>query len=70
VSGSAAGAPASKGGRVLVVAALVLLVGWNGLSLVQYRLGWLPRTDEPTWRQLTVDRLAVPVTIVRKVLHR
>ncbi len=64
------GAATRPRGRALVVAALVVLVGWNGLSLVQYRLGWLPRTDEPTWRQLTVDRLAVPVSIVRKVLHR
>jgi len=40
-----------------IVACLLALVLWNGLLFVQYRLGWISRSEAPTWRQFTIDRL-------------
>jgi hypothetical protein len=67
---AAAAQAARSRGRGFVIAALAVLVAWNGLSFVQYRLGMISRTDMPTWRQLTLDRIELPFTIARRVLHR
>lgn len=47
-----------------VVVIGVALIGWNGLALAQYRLGYVPMGQPLTWRQMTVDRLMLPLTIL------
>jgi hypothetical protein len=44
----------------------VALIGWNGLALAQYRLGYVPMGQPLTWQQMTVDRLMLPLTILRR----
>ncbi len=51
--------------RAALAAALALLV-WNGLSLTQYRLGLVPRSAPLTWRQMTIDRLRLPLDLWRR----
>lgn len=53
--------------RRQLAAAVVLgvaLIGWNALALAQYRLGYVPMGQPLTWRQMTVDRLMLPLTIL------
>jgi hypothetical protein len=38
----------------------VLLIGWNGLSLIQYRLGFVPMSQPLTWEQMTIERIKLP----------
>ena len=68
--GAAAMQAAAARGRTFVGCVLLAFLLWNGLSLAQYRLGFVSRSERLTWRQLTVDRLVVPVTILRRALHR
>jgi hypothetical protein len=44
----------------------VLLIVWNGLSLVQYRLGFVPMSAPLTWEQMTVERLKLPWLLFNK----
>jgi hypothetical protein len=37
-----------------------LLIGWNGLSLIQYRLGFVPMSQPLTWEQMTIERIKLP----------
>lgn len=55
--------------RLLVGAAglALLLVLWNGLSLVQYRLGFIPMGQPLTWSQITIERLALPWLLVERL---
>jgi hypothetical protein len=49
--------------RRLFYLALVLgalLIGWNGLSLIQYRLGFVPMSKPLTWEQITIERIKLP----------
>jgi hypothetical protein len=48
----------------------VVLVGWNALSLVQYRLGFVPMGRPLTWEQMTIDRLRLPWTLLSRLRHR
>jgi hypothetical protein len=45
-----------------------LLIVWNGLSLVQYRLGFVPMSEPLTWQQMTLERLVLPWTLLQKLL--
>lgn len=45
------------------------LVVWNGLSLIQYRLGLVPMSAPLTWEQMTIERLKIPLTILRKFVR-
>jgi len=44
-----------------------LLIGWNALSLTQYRLGFVSAEAPLTWQQMTVDRVAVPLKIIERL---
>jgi uncharacterized protein YjeT (DUF2065 family) len=44
----------------------VVLIVWNGLALFQYRLGFVPMGEPLTWRQMTVDRITLPVELLRR----
>lgn len=44
----------------LVLVAAGLLIIWNGLALVQYRLGLVPMNAPLTWQQMTIERLTLP----------
>jgi MFS family permease len=46
-----------------------LVIGWNVLSLVQYRLGFVPMGKPLTWEQMTLGRIEVPWLILQKLLH-
>jgi hypothetical protein len=65
VLGLAALLDALRGRRLLAPALAVgaLLIVWNALALVQYRLGFVPRDQPLTWKQMTVERLALPWTL-------
>ncbi len=42
----------------------LLLIIWNGLSLAQYRLGFVPMGAPLTWEQMTIERLMLPWRII------
>lgn len=50
--------------RVVLVGIMLVLIGWNGLSLVQYRLGFVPMSQPLTWRQMTIDRIMLPFKLL------
>jgi hypothetical protein len=55
--------------RRVFAAAMVLgivLMAWNGLSLMQYRLGFVPMSRPLTWQQMTVDRLKLPWMLLKR----
>jgi hypothetical protein len=45
----------------------VLLIAWNGLSLMQYRLGFVPMSAPLTWEQMTVERLRLPWLLLKRL---
>jgi hypothetical protein len=51
--------------RPLLALALLLVV-WNGLALVQYRLGLVPMDAPLTWEQITLDRLRLPWLLLQR----
>jgi hypothetical protein len=53
--------------RRALFAALAILVVWNGLSLVQYRAGFVAKDSALTLREMTVDRLLLPVEVLRRI---
>jgi hypothetical protein len=55
-------------GPMLVVALLLLL--WNGLSLLQYRLGMVPMSAPLTWEQMTIERIKTPWVVLQRLLTR
>ena len=44
----------------LALALGALLICWNGLSLIQYRLGFVPMSKPLTWEQMTIERIKLP----------
>jgi hypothetical protein len=42
---------------------------WNGLALLQYRLGFVSMSEGLTLRQMTIDRLLVPLQLIHRLLH-
>jgi hypothetical protein len=51
-------------------AALMLaLTAWNGLAMLQYRLGFVSMHESLTWREMTIDRLLLPVHLLQRFLH-
>ena len=55
-------------GPTLAVA--LLLVLWNGLSLLQYRLGLVPMSAPLTWEQMTIERIRAPWVVLQRLLAR
>jgi hypothetical protein len=53
--------------RRAIVAALAVLIVWNGLSFVQYRAGFVHKGNALTLREMTIDRLLVPIEVVRRI---
>ncbi|KAB8144898.1 hypothetical protein F8S13_03415 [Chloroflexia bacterium SDU3-3] len=53
--------------RRLILAALALLVVWNGLCFAQYRLGFVSMSQALTLREMTIDRLLMPWYLLQKV---
>ena len=51
--------------RRWAVGLLLVLVLWNGLSFAQYRLGFVSRNEALSWREMTIDRLLLPIRIVQ-----
>ncbi|HKF93256.1 MAG TPA: hypothetical protein VKB96_01385, partial [Gammaproteobacteria bacterium] len=45
----------------------LLLIVWNSLSLIQYRLGFVPMSAPLTWEQMTIGRLKIPWLLLRKL---
>jgi len=58
-----AGAAARRGFAV----ALVALALWNGLAFLQYRFGLVSPGEALTWREMTIDRLAVPARLFERL---
>ncbi|MFO7678978.1 MAG: glycosyltransferase family 39 protein [Chloroflexota bacterium] len=52
-----------------VVTVLILLVIWNGLSFVQYRLGFVSKDEALTWQEMTVDRILLPWKMLQSFLN-
>jgi hypothetical protein len=44
----------------------VVLIAWNGLSLIQYRLGFVPMSQPLTWQQMTIERLKLPWMLLKR----
>lgn len=44
-----------------------LLIGWNVLALVQYRLGFVPMGQPLTWEQMTIERLRLPWRLLERL---
>jgi hypothetical protein len=60
----------ASGQRVRIASWAILLslfILWNGLCFTQYRLGLISRRDALTWREMTIDRLLIPWTLVQKL---
>jgi hypothetical protein len=55
--------------RIAIVIGIVL-IAWNGLALIQYRLGYVPMGEPLTWQQMTIERIKLPWTILRTILTR
>ncbi len=51
----------------LVATLALLLTAWNGLALVQYRLGLVPAEQPPTWEQMTIARLEMLWRLLQKL---
>ncbi len=43
-----------------------VLIAWNALALVQYRLGLIPWEEPLTWTQLTTERFELPRTLLKR----
>jgi hypothetical protein len=55
--------------KPVAAAVLAALLLWNGLSLAQYRLGFVSMSEALTIREMTVGRLLVPVELVHRLLR-
>ena len=47
----------------------VSLIVWNGLSFAQYRLEFVSMSEPLTIREMTIDRLLVPLRLLQRVLR-
>lgn len=45
----------------------LLLVLWNGLFMVQYRLGFIPMSAPLTFRQLVIEKFLLPLELLRRM---
>jgi len=52
--------------RIAAVAGLLLIV-WNALALIQYRLGFISMSGPYTWRELTIGRFEMLAELVRRL---
>jgi hypothetical protein len=52
------------------LALALLLLLWNGLSLLQYRIGLVPMSAPLTWEQMTVERVRAPWVVLQKILRK
>ncbi len=48
---------------------LFFLILWNALSFAQYRLGFVEKDAALTIKEMSVDRLLLPITIIQKILQ-
>jgi hypothetical protein len=53
----------------LVWSLCTILVIWNGLSFAQYRLGLVDKDAALTVREMTIDRLLLPYTLLERLLN-
>ena len=56
-----------RNGPAVIILALIF---WNGLSLAQYRLGFIPMNEALTLSEMTIGRLLVPVELAKRILQR
>jgi len=55
--------------RWVATALILALTAWNGLAMLQYRLGFVSMNESLTWREMTIDRLLLPVHLLQRLLH-
>jgi hypothetical protein len=55
--------------RWTAVALVLALTLWNGLCLLQYRLGFVAKHESLTLREMTIDRLLLPVQLARRAMR-
>ena len=46
-----------------------ILTIWNGIFILQYSLHLIPRDRPLTWKQLVVDKILLPVELIKKYLN-
>jgi len=52
--------------RERIACVVLVLIGWNALCVLQYRYGGIDRGGDLTAKQMTIDRLLMPITILKK----
>ena len=45
------------------------LVVWNGMAFVQYRFGFVSKSDALTFKEMTIERLLLPVRLARRLMQ-
>lgn len=58
-----------RSGQIAVLSAGCLLLIWNTLSLMQYRLGFVSMGDPLTWQEMTIERLRLPWLLLERLLN-
>jgi hypothetical protein len=58
-----------RSGQIAVWSVGGLLLIWNMLSLIQYRLGYVPMGEPLTWQEMTIDRLRLPWLLLERLLN-
>jgi len=53
----------------IILSVGISLIFWNTLSLMQYRLGFVPMGKPLTWEQMTIERLKLPWLLIQKIHH-
>jgi len=56
--------------RERVAMVVLVLVVWNALCVLQYRFGGIDRGGDLTTRQMTIDRLLMPYTLLHRIAAR
>ncbi len=52
--------------RERLACVVLVLIVWNALCVLQYRFGGIDRKGDLTARQMTTDRLLMPITLLKK----
>lgn len=58
-----------RSGQIAVWSGGALLLIWNTLSLMQYRLGYVSMGDPLTWQEMTIERLRLPWLLLERLLN-
>jgi len=58
-----------RGWHMVVAGTLVGLLIWNGLFMIQYRFGFIPRGDALTFHQLVTGKFTLPFHVMKIILN-